>query len=137
MGDDHPHMSVGYHFEFIAYICEGGCIRQSPFDGWVTFTTIFQQWPADTCRFAVARRVPLIMAEKWLLDPSKGLFSYSEPIGPYLAWDFLSEPMTEVAKAARYGLISAPEPTVTGDTEDGLVMRLAMLYDKIGGRGGQ
>jgi hypothetical protein len=101
---------AGMHYHLEAYVCGAGCVRPSPFDGWATFTLIFQQRPSG-CRFAIAQIVPV--------------FSY-EPIGPYVCWD-LHEDLTTMPGN---NLLTPPWPKWQGENADALIMKAMALYER-------
>lgn len=105
---------AGVHYHLEAYVCRGGCTKPSPFEGWATFTLIFQQRPHE-CRYAVARLVPV--------------FSY-EPAGPYLCWDLWDDSLLGGQNTQRNGLITPPFPLWQGPSPDALIMKAVMLYDR-------
>lgn len=106
---------AGIHYKLEGYICGAGCVKPSPFEGWATFTLIFQQRP-NNCRFAVARLVPV--------------FEY-EPRGPWLCWDLFDDVLTMGQNTQQLGgLITPPWPKWQGASADALIMKAMALYDR-------
>ena len=101
---------VNVHYLLHSYVCGQGCVRPTPFEGWATFTQIFQQCP-DACRFAVAK----IAAD----------LPY-QPQGPYVCWDFHDDTLTNPTG----GTVTAPWPKWQGPSADGLIMKAMALYDR-------
>lgn len=113
----------GLHYKLSCYVCGPGCTKPNPVGGWMTFERIFQLRP-DKCRFAVARKVPLI---------AKGVTVTSgpSPTGPWLCWDLWAEVLTDMRNLQRDGrILRAPDPIWTSDSEDGLIMKALALYER-------
>lgn len=102
---------TGYHYQLCCYVCGNGCLKPSPFEGWASFTQIFQQRP-DTCRYAVARIIPVF---------------HNEPAGPFVCWDLYDDKLLSLTYR-RY--VVPPPPVWEGPTEDGVTMKAMMLYDE-------
>lgn len=113
---------VGMHYKLCAYVCGKGCTKPSPFEGWATFTQIFNSRP-DGCRYAVAQRVPL-------LAQSGTTVSHGEPSGPYVVWDLLDDLLVKGKRTAPSGLLMPPPPVWLGDSEDGMIMKAMALYEQ-------
>lgn len=106
---------AGIHYHLEGYVCGAGCVKPSPFEGWVTFTLIFQQRP-NACRFAIAKLVPV--------------YSY-EPQGPWLCWDLYADALTrEINTHKPGGLIPPPWPKWQADSADALIMKAIALYER-------
>lgn len=116
---------VGLHYRLCAYVCGRGCIKPSPFEGWVTFTQILQQRP-DGCRFAVAQMVPMVRDED-------GTARFTGvPQGPFVVWDLHDEELVRGKRTGPNGLVMPPPPLWMGESEDGMVMRAVLSYDDAG-----
>ncbi len=111
------------HYELQAYVCGAGCVKPSPFEGWATFSQIFNYRPPE-CRFAVARRVPYRNHQgKIIVGP------YAE--GPYLVWDLYHDDVVRHQRHKQSSiLLRPPPPTWSGSTKDGMIMKAMVLYDK-------
>lgn len=107
------------HYELQAYICGKACSRPSPFEGWATFEQIFNARP-DGCRYAVVRRVPL--------RNHNGKIIVGPPAGDFLVWDLYHDDIVQHQWPWRPVLLQPPEPTWTGRTADGMVMKAMALY---------
>ena len=115
---------VGMHYKISAYVCGRGCSKPSPFEGWATFTQIFNSRP-DGCRYAVAQGLPLRIRET---DPPTA--DHGAPTGPFVVWDLLDAQLVKGKRTAPSGLLMPPPPTWMGDSEDGMIMKAMALYEQ-------
>ena len=111
---------VASHYELQAYVCGRSCVKPSPFEGWATFTQIFQNRPSD-CRFAVVRRVPL-------RSHDGTVFLAARADGPYLVWDLYRDGVTEHQWRHPTLLLRPPPATWSGRSKDGMIMKAMMFY---------
>lgn len=113
---------VGMHYQLVGYVCGPGCVKPSPFEGWATFTQIFNARPNE-CRFAVGRMVPMRV--------EKGVAALApEPEGPFVCWDLYDRELTTGKRMAPSGLLMPPPPMWRGPSGDGLIMKASLIYDQ-------
>ena len=118
---------VGLHYQLLAYVCGAACTKPSPFEGWATFTQIFNSRP-DGCRFAVARIIPLHRNPN--PDPNTPLVSSGEPTGPFVVWDLYDKELVSGKRVGASGSIAPPPALWLSDSSDGLIMKAMALYDR-------
>lgn len=97
------------HFLLNCYICGPGCTQPSPFQGWASFEQIYSHRPSG-CRYAVAARI------------------CATGEAPFVLWDLLEAEAVFEIDSTR---IVAPEYLATGGTSEGLIVKAAMLYEKL------
>lgn len=118
---------VVVHYLLHGYVCGGSCFQPSPFEGWASFTQIFQRRP-DQCRYAIAQAVPLKQvdaeADGWKRVVTTG------PEGDWLCWDLFDDSLVLGAPLRNRGLIAAPRPLWRAPNPDALVMKAMALYDR-------
>lgn len=118
----------GLRYKLECYICGPSCIQPSPFEGWATFSQIFQRRP-DGCRFAIAQAVPLYREPS--SDPSTPLIrTGSQPVGDYLCWDLLTDDLVLGRNMLQRGWLGTPVPLWQSPSLDGLIMKAMALYDR-------
>ena len=110
------------HYLLHGYVCAGGCFTPSPFEGWVTFTLIFQRRP-DGCRYAIAQEVPLVQE-----DPMSVVCGQPEP--EWICWDLQSDALVFGTPSRQRGLLPPPPVLWRSTSVDGLVMKATALYDR-------
>lgn len=110
----------GLHYHLSCYVGRAHT-RPSSWEGWATFTTIFQQRP-DGYRFAVARQL--------VLDTEGGKV-VNRLADDWICWDLLCDQLTGGHNLQHSdGLMRPPPPIWTGPNEEALVMRAMALYDR-------
>ena len=109
------------HYELHAYVCGRGCIKPSPFEGWATFSQIFQNRPSE-CRYAVARLVALRNHQGKVIH---GPYT----VGPFVVWDLYHDDVVR-HQQWKTTLLRPPPPTWTGPTADAMIMKAMALYDR-------
>lgn len=116
----HRDPKPGAHYHLSCYVGRTHT-RAAEWEGWATFTTIFQRRP-DGYRFAVARQ--LVMSEE-------GGKVVNRLDDQWLCWDLLSDQLTGGHNLHRTdGLMRPPPPIWTGPNEEALVMRAMAQYDR-------
>lgn len=118
---------AGLHYLMHGYVCGGGCFKPSPFEGWVTFTQLFQRRP-DGCRYAIVQPVPMRVNPD--PDPDTPLVIHDEPLERWYCFDLQDDKLVLGTPLRNRGLISAPEPLWTAHNPDALVMKAMALYDR-------
>ena len=118
---------VGFHYLLHGYVCGGGCFKPSPFDGWATFTQLFQRRP-DGCRYAIAQPVPIrVNPDK---SPNTPLVLHNEPLETWWCWDMHDETLVRGSPLHARGLLSPPPALWSAPNPDALVMKAFALYDR-------
>lgn len=113
---------VGMHFYLECYVTSETTTAPSPFEGWATFTQIFQKRP-NKARFAVARMVPLVRSDTTVATSEA-------PAGDWMVWDFYASEFERNTRYSSRGLLAAPVPLWQGDSLDGLIMKAMHLYER-------
>lgn len=120
----HRDPKPGTHYHLSCYVGRTHT-RAAEWEGWATFTTIFQRRP-DGYRFAVARQMVLRSIGEGIASVVKHI-----PDDQWLCWDLLSDQLTGGHNLQHSdGLMRPPPPMWTGPTEEALVMRAMALYDR-------
>lgn len=100
-------------YRLCAFVCAGGCVRPSPFEGWASFPTILAQRP-DDCRFVIAEN---------MLSPDS----------VFVCVDLRD---SSIAPTGKIRMISSvvlglrdPPARWVGNDPDALIMKAIALYD--------
>ncbi len=127
LGQEGEPAAVGLHYLLHGYVCGGGCFKPSTFEGWATFTQIFNARP-DGCRYAIAQLVPIRVNPD--SDPNTPLVLHDQPLERFACFDLYDERLVRGTPLRNRGLMPAPEPRWTAHSADALVMKAMALYDR-------
>ena len=103
------------HYEVCAYICTGGAVKPSPFEGWATYQQIIDRSPPSG-QYVVVRKLPI-------RNHQGKVFAAHRPEGLYLVWDLAQ---SEIFDDGRHRWRSPASPVWTSRTKDGAIMKAVM-----------